>query len=73
MTGRIESGQLCTIAPIDPAMLDVGDIVLCKVAGSEYLHVVKAIENGRYQVGRLATTAGSSMDGLGRSPSTASV
>jgi hypothetical protein len=51
MTGRIESGQLCTIAPIDPAMLDVGDIVLCKVAGSEYLHVVKAIENGRYQVG----------------------
>jgi hypothetical protein len=51
MTGRIASRQLCTVAPIDPAMLDVGDIVLCKVAGSEYLHVVKAIENGRYQVG----------------------
>jgi hypothetical protein len=33
MTGRIESGQLCTVAPIDPAMLEVGDIVLCKVAG----------------------------------------
>jgi len=25
MTGRIESGQLRTVAPIDPAMLDVGD------------------------------------------------
>ena len=32
-------------------MLEVGDIVLCKVAGNEYLHIVKAIENGRYQIG----------------------
>jgi hypothetical protein len=26
MTGRIESGQLCTVAPVDPEMLEVGDI-----------------------------------------------
>ena len=32
-------------------MLEVGDIVLCKVAGNEYLHIVKAIEDGRYQIG----------------------
>ncbi len=51
MTGRIESGQLCTVVPIDPAVLDVGDIVLCKVAGNEYLHIGKAIANGRYQIG----------------------
>ena len=51
MTGRIESGQLCTVVPIDPAVLEVGDIVLCKVAGSEYLHIVKAIQDGRYQIG----------------------
>ena len=51
MTGRIESGQLCTVVRFDPAMLEVGDIVLCKVAGNEYLHIVKAIENGRYQIG----------------------
>lgn len=51
MTGRIESGQLCTVVPIDPAMLEVEDIVLCKVAGNEYLHIVKAIQNGRYQIG----------------------
>jgi hypothetical protein len=31
MTGRIESGQLCTVVPVDPATLLVGDIVLCKV------------------------------------------
>jgi hypothetical protein len=41
MTGRIESRQLCTVVPIDPAMLEVDDIVLCKVAGNEYLHIVE--------------------------------
>ena len=51
MKGRIESGQLCTVAPVDPATLNVGDIVLCKVAGNEYLHIVKAINGERFQIG----------------------
>jgi hypothetical protein len=51
MTGRIESGQRCTVVPIDPAMLEVGDIVLCKVASNEYLHIVNAIRDSRYQIG----------------------
>jgi hypothetical protein len=51
MAGRIESGQLCTVAPVDPSMLEVGDIVLCRVRGSEYLHTVKAMGNGRFQIG----------------------
>jgi hypothetical protein len=34
MTGRIESGQLYTVVPINPAMSEVGDLVLCKVAGN---------------------------------------
>jgi hypothetical protein len=51
MTGKIESGQLCTVVPVDPATLRVGDIVLCKVNGSEYLHLVKAIQGGRFQIG----------------------
>ena len=52
MVGRIESGQLCTVAPIaDPASLKPGDIVLCKVGGSEYLHLVKAIQGQRFQIG----------------------
>lgn len=33
MSGRIESGQLCTFAPVEPADLAVGDIVPCKVRG----------------------------------------
>ncbi len=52
MVGKVESGQLCTVAPIqDHSTLRVGDIVLCKVGGSEYLHLVKAIQGGRFQIG----------------------
>jgi len=51
MRGKIESGQLCTVEPVDPADLAVGDIVLCKVNRREYLHLVKAIQGGRFQIG----------------------
>ena len=51
MTGKIESGQLCTVEPVDHACLKVGDIVLCKVNGREYLHLVKAIQGPRFQIG----------------------
>ncbi|WP_441289885.1 hypothetical protein ACSRUE_04160 [Sorangium sp. KYC3313] len=50
MTPRIRSGQLCTVEPVDPATVEVGDIVLCKVRGAEYLHLVKAIRDGRFQI-----------------------
>ena len=48
MKGRVESGQLCTVSPVDPKTLTVGDVVLCKVSGSEYLHLVKAIQDNRF-------------------------
>lgn len=51
MKGRIASGQLCTVTPVDPSTLAVGDIVLCRVHGAEYLHIVKAIQDRRYQIG----------------------
>jgi hypothetical protein len=51
MKGKIESGQLCTVAPVDPTTLQVGDIVLCKVNGREYLHLIKAIQGQRFQIG----------------------
>lgn len=51
MTGKIESGQLCTVEPVaDVSDLKVGDIVLCKVKGNEYLHLVKAIQGQRFQI-----------------------
>ena len=52
MSGKIESGQLCTVVPLSKdAQLEKGDIVLCKVNGNEYLHLVKAIQGPRYQIG----------------------
>jgi hypothetical protein len=51
MAGKVESGQLCTVEPADPATLRVGDIVLCKVNGREYLHLIKAIQGQRFRIG----------------------
>jgi len=52
MSGKIESGQLCTVVPVtDATTLKVGDIVLCKVNGFEYLHFVKAVRAGQFQIG----------------------
>ena len=51
MSGKIESGNFCTVEPVDPATLRVGDIVLCRVNGREYLHLVKAIQGERFQIG----------------------
>lgn len=51
MRGKIESGQLCTVEPVEPMALKVGDIVLCKVNGHQYLHLVKAIRGDRFQIG----------------------
>jgi hypothetical protein len=52
ISGKIESGQLCTVEPIkDTDTLQVGDIVLCKVKGSQYLHLIKAVQGKRFQIG----------------------
>ena len=51
MRGKIEPGQLCTVEPVDTADLRVGDIVLCKVNGRQYLHLVKAIDGDRFLIG----------------------
>lgn len=51
MKGKIESGELVTIEPLGDRELQKGDIVLCKVNGSQYLHLIKAIQGERYQIG----------------------
>ncbi len=50
MIPLIRSRQLVTVAPVDPAKLEVGDIVLCRVAGATYLHLVSAIDGPRIQI-----------------------
>lgn len=52
MKGKIDSGQLCTVEPIrNVSTLEKGDIVLCKVNGNEYLHLIKAIQGPSFQIG----------------------
>ncbi|MEP7317581.1 MAG: hypothetical protein ABI921_02535 [Panacibacter sp.] len=51
MKGKIASGQLVTIEPVGDRKLKVNDVVLCKVNGSQYLHLIKAIQGDRYQIG----------------------
>ncbi|WP_238011828.1 hypothetical protein KZZ52_13395 [Dactylosporangium sp. AC04546] len=50
MVPLIRSRQLVTVAPVDPARVEVGDIVLARVAGTTYLHLVSAVAAGRIQI-----------------------
>jgi hypothetical protein len=52
MVPLIRSRQLVMVAPADPARVEVGDIVLARVAGAVYLHLVSAVDaaNGRVQI-----------------------
>jgi hypothetical protein len=51
MTGKVDSGQLVTVEPLNGRIPGVGWIVLCKVRGSEYLHLVKAVRGDQFQIG----------------------
>lgn len=50
MSGRVEHRQLCTVEPVEIYQLEVGDVVLCRVSGVEYLHLVGAIQNDRVRI-----------------------
>lgn len=50
MTGRVEDGQTVVVHPVNIAELTVGDVVLCKVSGKQYLHLIKAIDGARFQI-----------------------
>jgi len=51
MKGKVESGSTVTVDPIQPEDVGVGDIVLCKVKGNVYLHLVKAIHGTKFLIG----------------------
>ncbi len=50
MKGKVEDGALVTLEPCDPATLAVGDVVLVRVHGQIYLHLIKAINQQRYLI-----------------------
>jgi hypothetical protein len=51
MAGKINSGQLCTVEPVEATKLEGGAVVLCRVGRSEYLHLVNAIDGDRFLIG----------------------
>ena len=51
MRPRVLSGALVTLEPVGVDDLAVGDIVLCRVRGKVYLHLVKAKSDGRVLIG----------------------
>lgn len=51
MTPKIKSGDIVSVIPFGVNHLPThGDIVLCKVNGQQYLHLIIAIRNGRFQI-----------------------
>jgi hypothetical protein len=51
MKGKVDDGALVTLQPCEPGTLKPGDIVLVRVHGSDYLHLIKAVSNGRFLIG----------------------
>lgn len=51
MRGKVNDGDLVTLVPAQELPLEVGDVVLVRVAGKDYLHLIKAISGGRCLIG----------------------
>lgn len=51
MEPRISSRQPVTLEPVDPNALERGDIVLVRVKGHVYTHLVTAVQGRRVQIG----------------------
>ncbi len=51
MTGKVNDGDLVSLSPCETSTLKVGDIVLVRCKGHDYLHLIKAIDGPRFQIG----------------------
>ena len=51
MRGLIQSGELVTVEPIGEHKIKRGDIVMCKVKGRQFLHLVKNVQADRFLIG----------------------
>lgn len=50
MTPRIESGEAVTLTPIRDEDIEVGNIVLSRVKGKFWLHLISAVDGDRVQI-----------------------
>lgn len=51
MKGKVNDGDIVTLEPCDPERLAVGEIVLVRVHGSDYLHLIRARDGPRFLIG----------------------
>ena len=51
MRGKVNDGDLVTLEPCEHDKLAVGDIVLVRVHGNVYLHLIKARDKERFLIG----------------------
>ncbi|WP_218033014.1 hypothetical protein [Brevifollis gellanilyticus] len=51
MRGRIESGDLVTLAPVEARDVRVDDVVLVAWKGNHLLHVVREIRDNEFLIG----------------------
>lgn len=51
MQPKVLSGAHVTLEPVTIEQLEINDIVLCRVSGNVYLHLVKALDGNRVQIG----------------------
>jgi hypothetical protein len=51
MKGRVNDGDLVTLLPVKEEDLAVDDVVLVHIHGRDYLHLVKAKDGNRLQIG----------------------
>lgn len=51
MRPKVHDGDLVTLEPCDGTGLVVGAIVLVRVGGNDYLHLVTALDGKRIQIG----------------------
>ena len=51
MKGRVNDGDLVTLIPVKAEELAVDDVVLVHIHGRDYLHLIKARDGERLQIG----------------------
>lgn len=51
MTGLVNDGQLVTVEPMKDKPAEKNEVVLCRVGGTEYLHLVIATQPGLVLIG----------------------
>lgn len=51
MKGKVNDGALVTLGPSNPSHLEPGDVVLVRVSGRVYLHLIKKKDGQRFLIG----------------------